>query len=645
MNIHEVLGDDGLFAKAIPGFHPRHAQLEMAQHIEHAIAKRELLVCEAGTGTGKTFAYLVPALMSGRKIIISTGTKTLQDQLYHRDLPLVLDTLKKAPKVALLKGRSNYLCHYRFMQADAAVFDTLLQSQLQHIHQWLAATSSGDISECRGIPEDSRVWPVVTSTVDNCLGSDCSCYQSCFVMQARRQAQESDLLVINHHLFFVDLALRGEGFGEVLPDADVVIFDEAHQVSDIARQYFGESLSSRRISEVIADVDREFDVLQEKHDQLLQAAEDLHGVMQRVKQCLGRPGQRSVLVSTSKLPGLHESLLDLNQSLQHYFELLETESERSTGLQRCYQRVVDISARLQSFINDADKDADEASLQRWIHWYETHERRFVLHNTPVDVADIMRNHLDLHHRAWVFTSATLSVNGKFDHFVDELGLQGAVCANWESPFPFQDNAMLYLPKELPDPSSPRFHERLMEICLPLIRKLKGATFILVTSYEALHKLKSLLQTHSDFQLLVQGDQPKAVLLERFRNSDHALLLGTASFWEGVDVKGAALSCVIIDKLPFTSPSDPVLQARIKQIQENGGNGFMTIQIPQAVLRLKQGAGRLIRDETDKGILVIADPRITKQRYGALFLRSLPPMRRSDQLMEAIEFVEQELCIC
>ena len=640
MNILDVLGDDGLFSKAIPDFHPRQAQIEMAQRIGDAIASRELLVCEAGTGTGKTFAYLVPALLSGRKVIISTGTKTLQDQLFHRDLPSVLQTLKKLPKVALLKGRSNYLCHYRFMQADAAVFDTVLQSQLAHIHQWLPTTDSGDIAECREIAEDSRVWPIVTSTVDNCLGSDCSCYQSCFVMQARRQAQESDLLVINHHLFFVDLALRGEGFGEVLPDADVVIFDEAHQVPDIARQYFGEALSSRRISEVISDVDREFDVLQEKHDRLLAAADELQSIMHRVKQSLGRPGQRSVLVSPEQRPGLSDSLQDLNKALQQYAELLEQESERSTGLERCYQRVLDIDARLQFFQRERQDDSDS-----WIHWYETHERRFVLHNTPVDVADIMRNHLDLHHRAWVFTSATLSVNGQFDHFIDELGLQGAHCANWESPFPFQENALLYLPKQLPEPNHPRFHERLLEICLPLIHKLRGATFILVTSYDALHKMKALLQAHGDFQLLVQGEYPKAELLQRFRSSENAILLGTASFWEGVDVKGAALSCVIIDKLPFAAPSDPVLQARIKQIQENGGNGFMAIQIPQAVLRLKQGAGRLIRDEHDKGILVIADPRISKQRYGALFLKSLPAMRRSDQLDEALAFVEEELCIC
>jgi len=642
MNIHDVLGEGGLFAEQLPGFRPRQAQLEMAQSIENAIAARDILVCEAGTGTGKTYAYLIPALISGRKTIISTGSKTLQDQLFHRDLPLVLQTLKKTPRVALLKGRSNYLCHYRFLQAEAAVFDTILQSQLQHLHRWMSATKSGDISECSEIPEDSRVWPIVTSTVDNCLGSDCTCYQSCFVMQARRQAQESDLLVINHHLFFVDLALRGDGFGEVLPDADVVIFDEAHQLPDIARQYFGEALSSRRISEVISDADREFDVLQEKHDQMQIVADELQRVLQQVKQSLGGSGQRTILSSLNQHPQLDQSLQMLKLALEKFSEWLEGESERSTGLQRCYQRVVDIEARLQAFLRDLQHSTQEDISTNHIHWFETHERRFVLHNTPVDIADIMRNHLDLHHRAWVFTSATLSVNGKFDHFIDELGLQGAASKLWESPFPFQDHAMLYLPKELPQPSHPRFHERLLEICLPLIRKLKGATFILVTSYEALHKIRTILQKYSDFELFVQGQQPKALLLERFRNSENALLLGTASFWEGVDVKGAALSCVIIDKLPFTAPSDPVLQARIKQIQEAGGNGFMAIQVPQAVLRLKQGAGRLIRDEKDKGILVIADPRISKQSYSSAFLRSLPPMRRSDQLNEAMAFVENEL---
>lgn len=638
--IEEVFGEDGVFARSFAGFKSRQAQIEMAQAIAAAIKQRELLVCEAGTGTGKTFAYLVPALLSGRKLIVSTGTKTLQDQLYHRDLPIVLETLKVSPRIALLKGRSNYLCDYRFMQADAAVFDTELQSHLQIINRWRAKTATGDIAECPDIAEDAMVWPVVTSTVDNCLGSDCSCFQSCFVMQARREAQQADLLVINHHLFFVDLALKGEGFGEVLPDADAVIFDEAHQLPDIARQYFGEALSSRRITEVLNDVKREYDVLQETHADLAALASDLLLILQQVKQALGRPGQRAVLDAKQTPKHLASSLENLSGRLQQYADLLEGETERSTGLERCHQRTLELILRLQSF----QQAMSQQDNHDWIHWYEIHERRFVLHNTPVDVAEIMQGHLDLHHRAWVFTSATLSVGGKFDHFVNELGLSNARCHEWKSPFPYQQNALLYLPRNLPAPNSPGFHEGLIEICLPIMRKLKGNTFVLVTSYEALRKVRSILQTHSDFTLLVQGEQAKAVLLQRFRDEDNVLLLGTSSFWEGVDVKGAALSCVIIDKLPFAAPSDPVLQARIKQIQENGGNGFMAIQIPQAVIRLKQGAGRLIRDENDKGLLVIADPRLTTQRYGQLFLRSLPDMRQAKDFAEVQQFIETELCI-
>jgi ATP-dependent DNA helicase DinG len=459
-------------------------------------------------------------------------------------------------------------------------------------------------------------------------------------MQARREAQQADLLVINHHLFFVDLALKGEGFGEVLPDADAVIFDEAHQLPDIARQYFGEALSSRRITEVLNDVKREYDVLQESHADLTALASELFGVLQQVKQALGHPGQRAVLSADNRPKHLAERLDNLSSSLQRYADLLEPEIERSTGLERCYQRSLELILRLQSFQQAMAEEVDHD----WIHWYEIHERRFVLHNTPVDVAEIMQGHLDLQHRAWIFTSATLSVGGKFEHFVNELGLTSAHCHEWKSPFPYQQNALLYLPKNLPAPNSPGFHEGLIDICLPIMRKLKGNTFVLVTSYDALRKVRAILQAHSDFTLLVQGDQSKAVLLERFREEDNVLLLGTSSFWEGVDVKGAALSCVIIDKLPFAAPSDPVLQARIKQIQENGGNGFMAIQIPQAVIRLKQGAGRLIRDENDKGLLIIADPRVTTQRYGQLFLRSLPAMRRVEDYAEVQHFIENELCI-
>ena len=647
-----ALGPDGEFAQVIPNFVPRREQQEMALAIEQAIRNRHVLVTEAGTGTGKTFAYLVPALQNGGKVIVSTGTKTLQDQLFYRDLPQVIKALGSSASIALLKGRANYLCHYRFQQAEAANFDTLLQAQLELTRSWFSQTDSGDISQCSDVPEDSRMWPLVTSTVDNCLAADCPCYQSCFVLKARRTAQEADLVVINHHLFFIDLSLKGEGFADILPSADAVIFDEAHQVVDVARQFFGESLSSRRITELVRDVERESQVLQDRYAALPEPAESLLQAVNQFRISLGVAGQRSAWDEKANQWQVHEALDDLGQQLEAYAEALESQRDRSTGMERCFQRAMDISARLSNFLEnerrhttlaDLNGDDSESNLNQWIAWYETFERRFVLHNTPVDIGAIFLSHVELSHCAWIFTSATLSVGGGFDHFVRELGLQQAEIACWDSPFKFEENALLYTPDQLPDVSSSNYHRALVAAALPLIEAVGGKTFFLLTSYDALHKVKAVLQQETAFELLVQGELPKATLLERFRQQNKSILLGTASFWEGVDVKGPALSCVIIDKLPFASPGDPVLQAQLRRMDEQGINAFMNLQLPQAVIRLKQGVGRLIRDEKDTGILLIGDNRLYKKSYGRLFLKSLPALPVVRDWPTARQFIEEKLC--
>lgn len=645
MKSAEALGPDGAFLQRVPGFVPRVEQQAMAAVIEKALQDRRVLVTEAGTGTGKTFAYLVPALLAGGKVIVSTGTKTLQDQLFYRDIPQVLQALNSHAVVALLKGRANYLCQYRLQQTEVANVDSLLQSQLDLVRPWAAQTLRGDSAECSEIAEDARLWPLITSTVDNCLAAECPCYASCFVLKARHDAQEADLVVINHHLFFVDLSLKGEGFGEILPNADTVIFDEAHQVLEVARQFFGDSLSSRRISEVLRDVERESRILEDPVAALAEPADHLLLALDQFRHCLGGAGIRSAWDSKANSWEVREALDKLEQQLQIYAEALEPQRERSSGMERCFQRIIDISARLGGFIpaKAAHGEAEQNPSTQQIAWFETYERRFVLHHTPVDISGVFRSHVELSHCAWIFTSATLSVGGGFDHVVRELGLAEAQIARWDSPFNFAEHALLYVPKDLPDVTQTDFHVALVRAAMPVLEALGGRTFFLLTSYEALHRVRAILRSVPRFELLVQGDRPKAALLEQFRRQANCILLGTASFWEGVDVKGPALSCVIIDKLPFAAPSDPVMQAQMRSVAEQGGNAFRELQIPQAVIRLKQGVGRLIRDEADRGILLIGDNRLLSKSYGRLFLQSLPAIPMVRDWPPVRQFIEENLC--
>jgi ATP-dependent DNA helicase DinG len=627
------LGDSGALASEVPGFAARPQQLEMAQAVEQALADQAALIVEAGTGTGKTFAYLVPALLSGKKVIISTGTRHLQDQLFHRDLPTVRAALAAPGRAALLKGRANYLCHHRLAltRSEGRLTSRRQVAQLESIHDWSGRTGSGDIAELSGIPEDSPIWPRVTSTADNCLGPECDWYQQCHVVRARRDAQEADLVVINHHLLCADLALKEEGFGELLPGAEAFVIDEAHQLPDTAAGFFGISLSSRQLQELAHDSRDEYLREAARLDGVPDLAQALDKAARELRLALGQDEQRAPWLSLAADSGVQERLSTLREALHDLAGELELQSERSRGLDSCYQR----ARKLQSLLQQTTEQPPE----NHIHWFETWKTSFRINLTPLDVAENFNAGRHALPSCWVFTSATLSVGGDFAHFARRLGLEDARTLQLDSPFDYQNNALFYLPKGLPEPAAVDFTERMLDVAEGIIRTSRGRAFILFTSYRALHIARRRLSESCDYPLLVQGSAPRSELLQRFRELGNAVLLGTSSFWEGVDVRGEALSCVIIDKLPFASPGDPVWQARIDALKSRGGNPFVEEQLPHAVITLKQGVGRLIRDVSDRGVLVVCDTRLVTKSYGKVFINSLPAMKRTRDFDEVKAFFE------
>ena len=641
-SMHDLLGRHGPFAKHIPDFVPRVQQQEMAQAVADALHDYSSLVAEAGTGTGKTYAYLVPAIIgckeSGIKVIVSTGTKNLQDQIFSRDLPKVLEVLGLRVPISLLKGRNNYFCHYRFEQKQV---DGRLSAQQHHdmvyIKQWLNITKSGDVSEIKSIPEDAAIWPMVTSTTDNCLGSDCPFLSDCFVNKARREAQQSDLVVINHHLFFADMALKDDGFGEVLPQANAYIFDEAHQMFDVATRFFGETLSSRQILDLARD--SKMEVLQDAADlgEALSLADALEQSAKEFRLTLGVNERRAPWDVLAAEENVKTALHALANVVSDSTTVLKTAAERGVGIEKCYQRMRLLKERLGHFLAKSREQHDQPSSDNHILWYETHQKGFMLHKTPTNVATQFEGYMAKQRAAWIFTSATLTVGDSFKHFTGALGIADARTCSWGSPFDFKHQALLYVPANMPDPNAPHYTHAVVDVVKPVINATQGRTFILVTSYKALNVIAKALRGRISYPLLVQGDMPRTEILEQFRSLGNAVLLGTSSFWEGVDVKGEALSCVIIDKLPFSAPDEPVLQARIEQAQKQGGNPFMEIQLPRAVITLKQGVGRLIRDVTDQGVLVICDPRLYSKSYGRVFLKSLPDMDVTRELDHVSEF--------
>jgi ATP-dependent DNA helicase DinG len=627
-----LLGADGAFACEVPGFAPRAVQQEMAAAVEEAIANRQVLVAEAGTGTGKTFAYLVPALLSGKRVIVSTGTKTLQDQLFHRDLPRVRSVLGARVSAALLKGRANYLCLHRLEQAqqDGRFASPGQVTDLQAIRAWARRTGSGDRAELAAVADDSPLWPRVTSTTENCLGTDCLFHADCFLVKARRAAQEADIVVVNHHLLFADLAMKQEGFGEILPGAHAFILDEAHQVPELAGAFFSVTLSARQLAELAADTKAECAGASGALALLLPPVEALTQAVRRLRLALDPFPTKGPLLQVERDEGVQRELDGLRDALGALAAALESHAERSRGLASVGERATDQLARLVHLTDSGKHDA--------VHWYELTTHGFALHATPLDLAPALRGLREQSRAAWIFTSATLSVAGDFSHFARQLGLDDPRTLCLDSPFDYARQALAYVPQGLPDPSSMDYVERVVDAVVPVLEASRGRAFLLFTSHRSLRRAADLLPARVAFPLFVQGTAPRNRLLEAFRTSGNGVLLGAASFWEGVDVAGEALSVVVIDKLPFAAPDDPVLVARLEALREAGGNPFAQWQVPAAAIALKQGAGRLIRDVHDRGVLVLCDPRLLSRGYGRLFLASLPPMPRTRALDEVTAFL-------
>ncbi|WP_122095117.1 ATP-dependent DNA helicase [Rahnella sp. Larv3_ips] len=624
---------DGALAQKIEGFKPREPQRLMAQAVSKAISEKQGLVVEAGTGTGKTYAYLAPALRSGKKVIISTGSKNLQDQLYSRDLPRVASALKFKGRLALLKGRSNYLCLERLEQQSLAGGDLASQalSELAHLRHWSSSTEEGDISTCNVVPEDSFVWPLVTSTNDNCLGSDCPLYKECFVVKARRKAMDADVVVVNHHLFMADMVVKESGFGELIPQAEVMIFDEAHQIPDIASQYFGQQLTSRQLLDMAKDINIAYRTEVRDSVQLQKSADRLSQSTMDFRLALGEPGFRGNLRDVLSQTAIQRALLLLDDALELCYDVVKLSLGRSALLDAAFERATLYRNRL--------KRLKDVSIPGYSYWYECNSRNFVLALTPLSVTDKFSDMMKEKPGAWIFTSATLSVNDQLHHFTDRLGLDDAETLLLPSPFDYATQAMLCVPRFLPETNVRGISKQLARMLRPLIEANKGRCFFLCTSNQMMRELAEEFRATLTLPVLLQGETSKGQLLAQFVEAGNALLVATSSFWEGVDVRGDALSCVIIDKLPFTSPDDPLLKARIEDCRLRGGDPFNEVQLPDAVITLKQGVGRLIRDTDDRGVMVICDNRLVMRPYGEVFLNSLPPAPRTRDLAQAIRFLQ------
>ena len=634
----DVFGRSGPLARALPGYAFRPEQAAMARAVGAALARLDTLIVEAGTGTGKTFAYLIPALLSGRSVIISTGTRTLQDQLFRRDVPMLAKALGLPVKVALLKGRSNYLCRHRLDLAagQASLFDDERGAQrvLARISRWAASTKHGDLSELGDLPEQSPVWPQVTSTRENCLREECPQYSRCHVVEARRKAQAADIVIVNHHLLLADLALKEEGFGDLLPGAEAVILDEAHQVPDIAAQFFGRIWSLRRLQQLLRDVNVELTASGARAPSLIAAASELNLAIDQLRALFPSGGARF------EWPGLPDAFFDALPQLEAALRDIASQLHglgAGAGAENCARRAISLAAELAEL-----RDMPEDSGLKWV---ETNTLGLSLQFTPFEIAARMRGYVESRPCAWVFTSATLAIGEDFSHFAARVGMSEARTLRIGSPFDYAAQARIFLPPRMPEPQSPKFAAAFIEACAPLLEAGGGRAFLLFTSYRGLGEGVRALKVRfpsAPFPVLVQGEAPREALLTRFRELGNAVLLATGSFWEGVDVKGDALSIVAIDKLPFASPDDPLLKARLEGIRRRGGNPFLEYQLPQAVLALKQGAGRLIRDVDDFGVILIGDPRITSKAYGRTFLQSLAPCPVLTDSAAAAAFLSERL---
>lgn len=629
--VKDIFSDTGSLANLISDYQHRPEQEDMANKILSAINEGESLVCEAGTGTGKTVAYLVPALLSRQKTIISTGTRHLQDQLYQKDLPLVLDALASPATTMVLKGRSNYLC---LQHMDIAINDTKdlsyqNMSDLQEVVQWSSSTRTGDINELGMIEENSVIRSKITSTTENCLGQSCPDYDACFVFKNRKAALESDLVITNHHLLLSDMGLREKGFGEVLPLADVIIFDEAHQLPELASTYFSQTMSSRQLLELITDIKIADHEEAGDIEELAGALARFEKAIRDVRLVFGRKDQRLNWLEVWEKSLLSTELPKLLTAYQSVIDILETASGRGKLLDNCWQRAKAHYNYIDSYI--------ETNNEESIRWIEIRGHHIYLNQTPVNISETFQQRLAEYNATSIFTSASLAINDDFNYYTRQLGLETCQTQVWNSPFDYPTQTCLYVPLDLPEPNSPAFFDAFIERTIKLLSYSEGHAFVLFTSHQALARAADILSKEIKYPVFIQGHAPRSELLNQFRNTRHAVLLGTSSFWEGVDVKGEALSLVIIDKLPFASPDDPVLQARLNHFSKQGGNPFMDHQVPQAAISLKQGVGRLIRDITDRGVCVICDKRIVNKGYGKQIIKALPPMPISHDLEDVQRF--------
>lgn len=628
-SLEPIFAENGQLAKHISAYRPRPLQLDMANAINESFRKEAHLAVEAGTGTGKTFAYLVPALLAQHRAIISTGTKFLQEQIFFKDLPLIQKALDEHSFSVMLKGRNNYLCTYRLHRAmaQARLPSRTEVRQLNTISEWALHTKEGDIAEVSNVPENAPVWYRATSTTDNCLGGECPDLKKCFVYAQREKAQQADILVVNHHLYFADLALRQKGIQELLPDFPLAIFDEAHQLAQVASQHFTTHVSSRAMErllndmadELLTDAPEQLGELKKLTEQLNEELDSFFAPLQDHSDALDSLSDES----QQQLQAVVTQFDDMKQWAQHL-------GNRSQGLDTCIQRFEQMQADIKNICYNNTQA---------LSWYRIQNRQLYLNLTPVDLSEELDDSIRQSHLSCVFTSATLTVDGSFDYFKTQLGLDDIACQQWESPYDYRKQSILYAPSELPDPRASDYPERLLEQTIPVIKAAGGKTFFLFTSHAMLQNIASQLPQHIDFPILVQGEMPKRDLVEKFRLLGNAVLLGTASFWEGVDIRGPELSLVIIDRLPFSSPSDPVLKANINHLKREGKDPFRQLQLPEAVISLKQGAGRLIRDYTDHGVLMICDPRIYRSNYGKIFVASLPPMSKTQDIRRVKYFFE------
>ncbi|BBB60647.1 ATP-dependent DNA helicase-like protein [Undibacterium sp. KW1] len=640
--VEHIFGLTGPLSASINGYRPRQAQTEMAKAIADAIAGQKTLLAEAGTGTGKTYAYLTPALLWGGKVIVSTGTKNLQDQLFLRDIPTIRKVLKAPVSVALLKGRANYLCHYHL---ERTIQNGRLSSRedvgyLRDISRFIKTTMTGDKAELARVPENASVWSLVTSTKDTCMGSECQYYQDCFVMKARKEAQQADVVVVNHHLFFADVALKDTGIAELLPSANTVIFDEAHQLPETATLFFGDTVSTSQVLELCRDVQAEGLSHARDGAEWSKLVAPVERAARDLRLAFPQDIVRYSIDQIAPSSPFFEALEALKSSMDAMIAVLEKQAERAETLEQCRARAITLAEQYEKW-----NAADDGKSGDYVLWVEAFSTSLQLHRTPLSIAPIFNKQREGVPRAWIFTSATMAVKNDFSHYVSQMGLWDQPACTWPSPFNYQEQGYLYVPNGMPQPNSFGYMDAVIDAALPVIEAAGGKTFLLCTTLKAVkysaERLREEFQKRGlDFPLFVHGDAGRTELLDRFRAAGNGVLIGSQSFWEGVDVRGDALSLVIIDKLPFAPPDDPVLSARIAAMEKKGLNGFVHHQLPEAIINLKQGAGRLIRDEGDKGVLMICDPRLISKPYGKRIWQSLPSFARTRELADVQAFFKK-----